>query len=141
MGRVKRLDMSLVFLDTHVWLWWLHDPKVLSPRARKLIKQAEGCDEVRVSAISVWEIGVKVSVGKLTLPLGIEEWFEEALRYPGIGILPIEAEDALASTRLPGDFHKDPADRIIVAQTRRYHGTLVTHDKLIRRYRHVKTVT
>ena len=129
----------MIVLDTQAWLWWLHDPSRLSVRARKAIVQAEKDDGMVVSAISVWEVATKCALGKLVLPLQIEAWFALARTYPGIVIEPVSAEDALASAGLPGEFHKDPADRLIVALARRLQVSLVTADGLIRAYPHVVT--
>lgn len=68
-----------------------------------------------MSVISVWEVATKCALGKLTLPMPVEKWFELARTYRGIVIEPVTAEDALASACLPGGFHKDPADRLIMA--------------------------
>lgn len=72
--------------------------------------------------------------------MSLEEWFEAALAYPAIRLLPLTPEIAVESTRLPGDFHKDPADQIIVATARIYDCPLITSDKRIRHYTHVQTV-
>ncbi|HRT28240.1 MAG TPA: type II toxin-antitoxin system VapC family toxin [Kiritimatiellia bacterium] len=130
----------MIVLDTHAWLWWLHDPARLSVRARQAIVRAERDDGMKVSVISVWEVATKCALGKLTLPMRIDVWFEHARSYPGIVIEPVVAEDALASACLPGTFHKDPADRLIVALARRLQVGLVTADRLIRLYPHVETI-
>lgn len=130
----------MIVLDTQAWLWWLHDPSRLSVRARQAIVQAEKGDGMMVSAISVWEVATKCALGKLVLPMQVEAWFARARTYPGVVIEPVSAEDALASAGLPGDFHKDPADRLIVALARRLQVSLVTADGLIRAYPHVVTI-
>ncbi len=83
---------------------------------------------------------MKSELGKLELPLEINEWFHQASSYPNIIVEPVSAQDAIASSRLPGEFHRDPADRIIVAMSRRYGVDLVTSDRLILAYPHVLTV-
>jgi PIN domain nuclease of toxin-antitoxin system len=130
----------VIVLDTQAWLWWLHDPSRLSSRARSALARAEGEDGMTVSAISVWEVATKSALGKLVLPLQVEAWFELARSYPGVVVEPVLAEDALASASLPGEFHKDPADRLIVALARRLQSPLVTADGLIRSYPHVVTI-
>lgn len=130
----------MIVLDTQAWLWWLHDPSRLSARARQTVVQAERDDGMTVSAISVWEVATKSALGKLVLPMQIEAWFAQARSYPGLVVEPVSAEDALASACLPGEFHKDPADRLIVALARRLQAPLVTSDGLIRAYPHVVTV-
>ena len=81
----------------------------------------------------------KGELGKLQLPMEISQWFRTASSYPNLVVEPVSAADAIASTRLPGDFHKDPADRIIIAVTRRYGVELLTSDGLIQAYSHVST--
>jgi PIN domain nuclease of toxin-antitoxin system len=130
----------MILLDTHVWLWWLHTPEKLSDRSRTLLTIGENQNALMVSVISVWEIAVKHSTGKLSLPLSINEWFALAKTRPGITIEPLDPLDAIASTQLPGDFHKDPADRIIVAITYRRNIELMTCDQKILNYPHIKTL-
>lgn len=130
----------MIVLDTHVWLWWLHDPARLSPAVDKLIQQEQGSGALIISTISVWEVAVKVQSGKLTIPMEINRWYELARSYPSTVIEPLSPVDAIASTQLPGDFHKDPADRIIVALARRLSVPLLTCDRKILDYKYVITV-
>jgi PIN domain nuclease of toxin-antitoxin system len=130
----------MILLDTHVWLWLLHDPGCLSDTANRLIADEEGQKGLLVSAISVWEVAVKVSVQKLTLSLPIAEWYEQARTHSGTVIEPLNPLDAIASTQLSGEFHKDPADRILVAIAQRYSIPLVTCDAKILSYPDVEAV-
>jgi PIN domain nuclease of toxin-antitoxin system len=130
----------MIVIDTHVWLWLLHEPSQLSDVARAYIDREESQNGILVSAISVWEIAVKYSIGKLSLPLPIDDWYALAKCHLGIVIENLNPEDAISSTQLPGDFHKDPADRIIVAMARRYDVPLITCDNNILKYHHVKTI-
>jgi PIN domain nuclease of toxin-antitoxin system len=129
----------MIVLDTHVWLWLLHDYGRLSPQAQTLIAQEKHRDGLRVSAISMWEIAVKVEQRKLVLPLEINEWYEQARVYTGLSIEPVTPADFIASTQLPGNFHKDPADRIIVAFARRLDVSLISCDAKILNYPYVET--
>jgi len=130
----------MILLDTHVWLWLLHDPSRLSNAANQLIAEEEEQNGLLISAISVWEVAVKVSAGKLTLPLPITDWYEQARTHSGTVIEPLNPLDAIASTQLPGEFHKDPADRILIAISQRYSIPLVTCDSKILSYPYVETV-
>ena len=130
----------MILLDTHIWLWLLHDPSQPSQVAQAAIESEESQNGLLVSAISVWEVVVKSSVGKLALPLPIDEWYQLAQTHSGIIIEPLSPIDAIASTQLPDDFHKDPADRILVAIARRYEIPLVTCDAKILNYPHIKTI-
>lgn len=130
----------MILLDTHVWLWLLHDPTQLSRPALNVINIEETQNGLLVSAISVWEIAVKSSIGKLSLPLPIIEWYKLAQLHSGVIIEPLSPLDCIASTHLPGSFHKDPSDRILVAIARRYNIPLITCDAKIINYPHVQTI-
>jgi len=130
----------VILLDTHIWLWLLHNPHRLSDAASQLIAAEEMQNGLLISVISVWEVAVKVSVGKLTLPLPIADWYQQARTHSGTVIEPLNPLDAIASTQLPGEFHKDPADRILVAIAQRYNIPLVTCDEKILSYPHVETI-
>jgi PIN domain nuclease of toxin-antitoxin system len=130
----------MILLDTHVWLWLLHDPNQLSSQAQALIETEEKNNGLLISAISAWEIAVKVGIGKLVLPLPINDWYELAKSHSGIMVEPLNPHDAIASTQLPGNFHKDPADRILVAIARRYGIPILSRDAKILDYTHVQAI-
>jgi PIN domain nuclease of toxin-antitoxin system len=131
----------MILLDTHIWLWLLHQPNQLSEPAKIAIEAEESQNGfLLVSAISVWEVAVKASIGKLALPLPIDEWYQLAQSHSGIIIEALSPLDAIASSKLPDNFHKDPADRILVAIARRYEIPLVTCDAKILNYPHVQTI-
>jgi PIN domain nuclease of toxin-antitoxin system len=129
----------MIVLDTHVWLWWLHDPARLSPTAVQLIEQEQESGALILSSISIWEVAVKVQSGKLAIPMEILQWYELAKSYPATVIEPLSPLDAISSTQLPGDFHKDPADRMIISLARRLAIPLITCDRKILEYKHVLT--
>jgi PIN domain nuclease of toxin-antitoxin system len=131
--------IAMIVLDTHVWVWWIHGGEQLTQAQREIITANE-TDLIGVSAISCWEIAKLVEYGRLELPCSSEEWFEQALSYPGIQVLALTPEIAIGSTRLPGEFHRDPADQIIVATARVYGCPLVTSDEKILNYPHVSTI-
>ncbi len=129
----------MIILDTHVWVWWVHGDAQITETQKKVILDNE-TNIIGVSAISLWEIAKLVKVKRLSLPITPEEWFEKALKYPGIEVLPITPAVAIKSANLPGDFHEDPADQIIVATARVFDCPLVTSDEKIIHYSHVKTI-
>ena len=129
----------MIVLDTHAWLWWTLDPDMLSESQREAIVSNEE-EGIGVSAISCWEIAKLCEYGRLELPVDLSEWFDVALTYPGILLLDLTPEIAVESTRLPGDFHRDPSDQIIVATARVQQCALVTLDRKITSYAHVQTV-
>ena len=131
----------MIVLDTHALLWWAHDPDRLSKQARSAIEREEPLDGLHVSVASIWEIALKSRNGKLFLPCGMHEWYELLFEtYPGIVIESLTPQVAIESTLLPGDFHRDPADRFIVALARHYGVPLVTMDQKILDYPHVQTI-
>lgn len=135
--------MSLVLLDTHVWVWLLNGSERLGPKARKAIQRSSVAGAARVSAISAWEVAMLVAKGRLVLDRDVGEWVSAALSLPGICLEPISPEVAVASTRLPGIIHSDPADRIIAATARHLGATLITVDQLLLDYGkdgHLKTL-
>lgn len=116
-----------LLLDTHVLLWWLDDPGLLSDEARTVI--AEGRNPVFVSAAAVWEITIKKARGKLEAPDNLEEVLEQERFQP----LPITIPHALAVGTLP-PLHEDPFDRIQVAQVKIEGLVLVTRDSFQKKY-------
>ena len=129
----------MVILDTHVWVWWVHgDARLTAAQADAILESASS--GVGVSAISCWEVAKLVERQKLKLPHPVGLWLREALGYPGVRLLELTPEVAVASTLLPGDFHRDPADQIIVASARLHGCRLVTSDQKILDYEHVETV-
>jgi PIN domain nuclease of toxin-antitoxin system len=129
----------MIVLDTHIWVWWVHGGEQLTQAQREVVTANE-TDLIGVSAISCWEIAKLVEYGRLELPCSLEEWFEQALSYPGVQLLALTPEIAIESTRLPGEFHRDPADQMIVATARLYGCPLVTSDDKILSYPHVTTI-
>ena len=127
----------MIILDTHIWVWWVHEDAQLTQRQKAWIQEHED-QGLGVSAISCWEVAKLVEYHRLTLPCPVGEWFDQALAYPGIALLPLTPRIAVESTQLPGTFHRDPADQIIVATARVYDCPLLTADDKILRYPHVK---
>ena len=124
----------MIVLDTHVLIWVMDDDTRLGAKAKRIIVDAWRDNEVGVSAITPWEIALLVEKGRLRLAREVAEWLDVALTAPGVRLLPIEPAIALDSVRLPGTFHADPADRIIVATARRWGGSLITADAAIVAY-------
>ena len=126
-------------LDTNVWLLMVEKTGPISPVIDRVIHSPANYP-FGLSAISAWEVAKKVSLGKLSLSIPVRDWLAQATRRPFIEILPINVAIALESTMLPGPFHKDPADQIIVATARVTNLTLLTTDNEIREYANVKTL-
>jgi prevent-host-death family protein len=99
-----------------------------------ITKRGRAVARLLVSAISVWELGMLEAKGRIRLKPSCEEWVKEALATPGLALAPITPEIALESSRLPGPFHGDPADRIIAATARRMGAQLMTRDQKLIQY-------
>lgn len=126
----------MIVLDTHIWVWWVHQDDRLPASTKAFIAQRE-TQRIGVSAISCWEVAKLVEHGRLRLPMPTEQWLHAALAYPGMNLLELTPDIAADACGLPGRFHSDPADQIIVATARRYGGELVTMDQRILAYPHV----
>lgn len=122
----------MIILDTHIWVWWVDGGSQLPPDYTALI-QAEAPNGVGVCAISCWEVAKLVELGRLQLAVPVERWLAQALQPP----VQLSPEVAVGAPQLPGQFHRDPADQMIVATARYYNCPLVTLDRLIRAYPHV----
>lgn len=123
----------MIVLDTNA-LIWLAMRAPLAAAARQAIENAIPSNDIAVSAVSAWEIGNLVRLGRLTLSLPLAKWFAAATSQPGFRILPLDADVALASAELPGWDHRDPADRLLVATARSLDALLVTRDRGILDY-------
>jgi PIN domain nuclease of toxin-antitoxin system len=122
-------------LDTHVWIWLLNgDVRIKQSGIFSNIIAASKQTGLFASAISIWEIAMLEAKGRIAFSAGISSWVEDALKAPGFQIVPLLPEISIDSTRLPGLFHGDPADRIIVATARFLKCALITVDKKILAY-------
>jgi PIN domain nuclease of toxin-antitoxin system len=130
----------VIVLDTHVLVWWIGGDPKLSRKASNTIRKELPNGNLGISAISAWEVGMLVAKGRLALGMETDEWLNSVLTVPNVTLLPLTAQVALDSTRLPGSFHGDPADRMIVATARAENSPLVTADQRIRAYRHLRTI-
>jgi PIN domain nuclease of toxin-antitoxin system len=118
-------------LDTHTFLWWNLGDAQLSPAAREMI--ADGNNEIFLSAVSAWEIAIKVARGQLTLPESPDHYVAERMRLHHLQPLPILVSHALQVYHLP-PIHADPFDRLLVAQSQFEKLPILTADANIRQY-------
>ena len=101
--------MSALLLDTHIWLWYAEgDAKRLPHASAKKLDQARQGEGLRISAISIWEIGVQHAKGRIQLSAPLRDWVRGALAPAGLSLLPLDADTAVESTLLPGEPHGDP---------------------------------
>jgi PIN domain nuclease of toxin-antitoxin system len=123
-------------IDTHIFIWWILDHPKLPRSLRQII--ADSTTELFFSSASAWEIIIKSTLGKLSLPENPTEWIRKHLDLNRIHALPITLDHALMLHELPS-LHKDPFDRIMVAQAKCEDLTIITDDQWIPKYA-VKTV-
>lgn len=129
----------MLILDTHIWVWWNQNDPQLSLYQKNTIEEAS-TQGIGICTISLVEISRLVQRGRIVLPKPTQEWFDIALTQEGVILISITPEIAIGSVTLPDTFQKDPADRLIVATARAYDCPLVTADREILAYPHVKLV-
>lgn len=115
-----------LLLDTHTLLWWLTESALLPSSARKLI--SDRSNEILVSAVSAWEIATKVRLGRLPNAVELSQDFVGYIEREGFQELPVSIEHAIRAGLLPG-FHKDPFDRMLVAQSLAENISIVSNDE------------
>lgn len=130
----------MTLLDTHAWVWFVAEPRRLSPRARRHIDRELRGGPLMVSSMSVWEVAMLSERGRLALTIGVADWVAHCEALPFLSFVPVSNRIALESVRLPGLPSADPADRIIVATALGLGATLVTADRRIHSYSRVRTV-
>lgn len=121
----------MILLDTHVWVWLAIDPKRLSRRATTAIRRAAESGGISVASISLWELAMLFTHGRLRAPGTIESGVRSVVEKTGIIVHEITAEIAALATVFPAAYPPDPADRLIGATARSLGLTLVTKDQQI----------
>jgi PIN domain nuclease of toxin-antitoxin system len=124
-----RSELRELLLDTHVWIWLVRGESRIAEPAPGAIFEAAGARTLFVSVMSIWENSLLVSKGRLLLKQPCLEWVDAALLRSGTELMPLTAEIAVECSSLPGQFHNDPADRIITATARIEGLTVVTRDR------------
>jgi PIN domain nuclease of toxin-antitoxin system len=125
--------MKLV-LDTHIWLFLLMGDKRLKNDHIIVIQKAVENGTLFLPTIVLWEVAMLEAKKRVIIKESIRDWLEKAAMLPGLNLVPIDAKIAHESANLPGEFHGDPADRLIVATTRIRNASLLTFDKRIIAY-------
>jgi PIN domain nuclease of toxin-antitoxin system len=118
-----------ILLDTQAFLWWVTDDRRLSKRAARAIAGTE----CLLSVASCWELSIKASLGKLSVPGAVDRFVQEQLEVNGFNLLPISLEHVGGVARLPFH-HRDPFDRLLAAQALAEDLSLVSADPVFRRY-------
>jgi PIN domain nuclease of toxin-antitoxin system len=124
-----------ILLDTHILIWWRSDPQRLTkPQAAALAALESRSTPAGISAITLWELAKMIERGRAEITVPLDDWLAEIESHPLLTVLPLTGRIVAESVRLGNDFHRDPADQLIVA-TARCHGLkLVTADERIRRW-------
>jgi len=130
----------MIVLDTHAWIWFASKPEALSKKARKALNAAVNDKNVLISSISVWEVALLVKNKRLKLSMDVLDCIAKSENLPFIQFIPVSNSIAVKSVNLPPPLHPDPADRIIIATALSIGAPLVSKDKKIAAYSHVKTI-
>ena len=128
------------FLDTHAWMWWVTEDRSLSRKAAASIQAAIAKGGIWLPAIAIWEIAKKAEKRKLVFDRPVRQWIEDATAVPGLWIADLTTSILIESCELPQPFHGDPADQMIVATVRQHEGVLITKDRRLRKYPHMRTL-
>src|SRR5215203_3579852 len=117
----------MIILDTQTWIWWNDGHQNLTVDYENIIRQNLS-GGIGISVISCWEIAKLVEKNRLQFSIPVEDWLTQAASHPSVILSPLTLRIAVESTQLPDEFHKDPADQIIVATERVYNCPLVIFD-------------
>lgn len=130
----------MIVLDTHILIWWVSGDAQLNQTALEAIEHELSAGEVIISSITAWEVAMLVQKNRLVLSMDVDAWLNAIAGIERVRFYPVDNEVAVKSATLPGEFHKDPADRIMVATARQLGCALVTSDEKVCSYPHVKTI-
>jgi len=133
--------MPAPILDTHAWIWWVQADPRLDRKTIAALDALPADDRPAVCDISLWEVAMLVALGRLSFDEPLESWLEAAADPRSVRVLPVTPAIAANVARLPETFHRDPADRLIVATCRSLGRPLVTRDRAITAARLVRRWT
>ena len=118
-----------LLLDTHVWVWLMNGSDELDRKDHlRVIEEYARRDAVRVSAISVWELGMLVAKKRLTLSKDVSHWVKGSFKGQGLSLEPLSIDILLESTQMGEDMHGDPADRMILTTAQHIRAAVMTAD-------------
>lgn len=126
--------MTALLLDTCATIWISQNEPIAAEALETIDKAAREGDPIYVSPMTAWEIGLLNARGRLAMAMSPEDWFASLMRVPGMALAELTPKILIASSFLPGDPPRDPADRIIAATARALRLQLVTRDRLLLDY-------
>lgn len=127
----------MILLDTHIWVWWVNEPNKLKPVTLQYLDNLPP-SEIFISAISCWEVAKLVQKKRIQMREPLSNWFKNAIDSNGLTVIELEREIIIDACALPGTFHNDPADQLIVASARIKGIPLLTIDSKILSYEYVQ---
>lgn len=133
----------MILLDTHTWFWLVTGEETVLDNLDDDWNEKINSLDLGISTVSFWEISMLHAKKRISLDQAVLSWLKQAITFQKLKVLDINPEIASDSCNLPGNFHSDPFDRIIVATARHYNATLFTRDRAIIKYaskRHLKVV-
>jgi len=130
----------VIVLDTHVWVWFVSNPELLSKAAKKAIDASMEQKGIFISSISAWEVALLAAKKRLELSIDVTDWIGKSERLPFFQFLPVDNSVAVKSVNLPQPLHRDPADRIIIATAITIAAPVITKDEKLLGYPYVETI-
>jgi PIN domain nuclease of toxin-antitoxin system len=127
--------VSSPLLDTHAWIWWIEQDARLGARSISVLDALPPDRRPFLCDISLWEVATLIERNRLEIDVPLDEWLQAASHPRSVQVVPVSARIAAEVARLPDTFHRDPADRLIVATSRAHRIPVLTHDDRIRRSR------
>lgn len=134
MPLIKHIQQHKILLDTHIWLWAMTGSSILTKGFATTFEKTLKAQGVLISVLSVWEIGMLEEKKRIEIGMDALDWVNQALDTPGVELCPITPRIAIQSTRIPGEIHGDPIDRLLIATAYEENAVLVTCDKKILSY-------
>jgi PIN domain nuclease of toxin-antitoxin system len=125
--------MIAPLLDTHAWIWWVDQDPRLGPRILDALDSLPVDRRPLVAGISLWEVAMLVERARLTFDVPLRDWLDAAAHPRSVQVVPVSPQIAAEVAALPSSFHRDPADRLIVATSRALGVPMLTHDTVIAR--------
>ncbi len=138
---LKELKKHKLLLDTHIWVWAMNGDVKLLKSFQTAFEKASSMQGILISPMSIWEVGMLVEKKRIEIDMDVLDWIEQALDIPRLELSQITPRIAIYSTRLVGDVHGDPVDRLLIATAIEENAVLVTCDQKILNFAKGKFLT